>query len=61
MGALDAAGSPLENLHNRAVLGLTRGDGVVGCQTFGAQKGNMFASELQQISFSSRVSVCRRR
>jgi hypothetical protein len=49
MGALHAAGFPLEDLHNGAVLGLACGDGVAGREALGAQKWDVLAGELQQV------------
>jgi hypothetical protein len=49
MRALCSARFPLEDLHNRAVLGLAYGHGMVCSQSLGAKQRNMFAGELQQV------------
>ena len=59
MGAFRAAGYPLENLHNRAVFGLTSDDGAVGCQSLGTQQRDVFAGELQQVSFFAGLGLVR--
>src|SRR5260370_36299898 len=51
MGAFHASGSPLEDLHNRAVCGLAGGDVMVGDQALGARQRNVLAGKLQQVSF----------
>jgi hypothetical protein len=51
VGSLHAARYPLEDLHNRAVLGLARGDGAVGHEALGAKQGNVLAGKLKEIGF----------
>jgi hypothetical protein len=49
VGALDTTGSPPEDLHNRAVLGLACGYGMISGQSFRAKQRNVLAGELKEI------------
>src|SRR5262249_20885586 len=51
VGSRHSAFDPLEDLHDRAVLGLARGNGAIRGKAFGAEKWNVFARELQQVGF----------
>jgi hypothetical protein len=55
VGALGCTRSPLEDLHNGAVFGLTRGDGATGGEAFGAQQRDVLAGELEQVRLFARL------
>lgn len=59
MSTLRSAGRPFEDLHNRAVPGLARGNGVISRETLGAQQRDMLTGKLQQFRLLARFRFIR--